>query len=54
MRQDRAQIEQQWEVGRWNMRSAKQKVEVKPVSQEAAKLGVPVGMTGEEALEFFR
>jgi uncharacterized protein YunC (DUF1805 family) len=28
--------------------------EIKAVSQEAAKLGVRVGMTGEEALEFFR
>lgn len=36
------------------MRSVKQKAEVKAVSQEAARLGVRVGMKGEEALEFFR
>ena len=28
--------------------------EIKAVSQEAARLGVRVGMKGEEALEFFR
>jgi len=36
------------------MRSIKQKAEVKAVSQAAARLGVRVGMKGEEALEFFR
>jgi uncharacterized protein YunC (DUF1805 family) len=36
------------------MKPVKQKAEVKAVSQEAAKLGVRVGMKGEEALEIFR